>query len=199
MSFSPTTDFLSLLRQTSGGVRTDRMPGLDWVVVALARAGLINLYVGQTAPVTNQAVTAWFQPSVPSWAAEGALFLWNGSVYVPATPALWNQIISSSGAAVLNYVTINAFGTGSYVAQPADDVILIKAGVAAPFMVNVNWAARTKKLTVVDSGVGALTNNISVTPSAGQTQMSVLNYTYPIDSNGGNITLTPLPDGSGAY
>jgi hypothetical protein len=198
MAYTTSTDLLALLRNTGNGERVTSMPGLDYVIVALARAGLINLVVSQAAPVVGQATTVWFRPNVPSWAAEGVVFLWNGTSYVLATPALWGQVISASGGA-LNYITISAFGTGSYAAQPADDVILIRAGVAAPFTINVNWAARTKKLTVVDSGVGALANNISVTPAAGQTQMSVLNYTYLIDSNGGSITLTPLPDGSGAY
>jgi hypothetical protein len=199
MAYTTSTDLLALLRNTGNGERLTSMPGLDYVIVALARAGLINLVVSQAAPATGQATTVWFRPNVPSWAAEGVVFLWNGTTYVLATPALWNQVISASGAAALNYVTITAFGTGAYAAQPADDVILLKAGIGAPFTINVNWAARTKKLTVVDSGMGALANNISVTPSVGQTQMSVLNYTYPIDSNGGSITLTPLPDGSGAY
>lgn len=199
MTYTPSTDLLALLRNTANGERVTSVPGLDWVVAALARAGLITLVVSQTAPTVNQAITAWFKPNIPSWTAEGVLFLWNGTAYAPATPALWNQVISSSGSATLNYVTINALGTGAYAAQPADDVILIKSGVGAPFTVNVDWSARTKKLTVVDSGLGALANNITIVPKAGQTQMGTLNYQYPIDSNGGSITLTPLPDGSGAY
>jgi hypothetical protein len=91
MSYSATTDFLALLRNIGGVERLGSIPGLDWFVEALARAGFINLFVGQSAPIANQASTAWFQPAVPSWSAEGQLFLWNAtlSVYQPATPALW--------------------------------------------------------------------------------------------------------------
>lgn len=96
MSYSPLTDFLALLRQTSGGVRSERMPGLDYVVAALARAGLISISVGQTAPTVNPATTVWFQPAVPSWTAEGAVFLWNAAVnsYQVATPTLWSSLIA---------------------------------------------------------------------------------------------------------
>lgn len=91
MAYSSTTDFLALLRQTSGGVRTERMPGLDYVVAAMARAGLFSLSIGQTAPTVNQSTTVWLPPSVPSWVAEGAVWLWSTAAaqYVPATPALW--------------------------------------------------------------------------------------------------------------
>lgn len=96
MSYNPITDFIALLRQTAGGVRSERMPGLDYVVAALARAGLISISVGQTAPVVNQATTVWFQPAVPSWTGEGVVFLWNAAVpgYQIATPALWSALIA---------------------------------------------------------------------------------------------------------
>ena len=71
MSYNPTTDFIGLLRLVGSGVRSERMPGLDWVVSALSRMGFITLSVSQTAPTNNQATTAWFQPAIPSWTAEG--------------------------------------------------------------------------------------------------------------------------------
>lgn len=106
MSYQPTTDFLALLRQTAGGVRTERMPGLDFVVPALARAGLITLFVGQSAPVVNQASTVWFQPAASSWVSEGAIFLWDITVppsgaYRPATPALWSTLIAGPIVALI--------------------------------------------------------------------------------------------------
>lgn len=94
MSYNPLTDFIALLRSTGGGVRTERMPGLDYVVAALARAGLISVVAGQTAPIANQATTVWFQPTVPSWTGEGVVLLWNGAAYVAATPALWSTLIA---------------------------------------------------------------------------------------------------------
>ena len=97
MSYAPNTDFMALVRNTSGGERVLSMPGLDFMVAAFARAGLISLSVGQTAPTSNQATTAWFQPAVPSWAGEGVLYLWNVGLatYQPATPSLWKAYIGA--------------------------------------------------------------------------------------------------------
>lgn len=97
MSYTPSTDFLGLLRQTSGGVRTESMPGLDYIMAALARAGLFHLSVGLTAPATNQANTVWFQPLTQPWSGEGSVFLWDATAgqYSPATPALWRVLLAS--------------------------------------------------------------------------------------------------------
>lgn len=107
MSYNPLTDFQALLRQAGGSVSLERMPGLDYVVAALARAGLFTLSVGQTAPTVNQATTAWFRPSVPSWVAEGTMFLWNATAvaYQPATPALWNALLTPGGYALQSVTT----------------------------------------------------------------------------------------------
>lgn len=86
-----------------------------------------------------------------------------------------------------------------YSAQPTDEVLIVKQAAGAPFTINVNWVSRTRPLRIVDGKGDALTNNITITPAAGQTQLASLNYSYVIDGNGGSITLTPLPDGSGAY
>jgi len=102
MVYDPTTDFLGLWRATTGGVEKAEMPGLDWWVVAMARAGLINLVVSGSPPTTNQPTTAWFKPHVPSYSAEGVLYLWDGSAYVPATPDLFiTYLINSSITATL--------------------------------------------------------------------------------------------------
>lgn len=90
MPYNPSTDFVGLWRAISGGVEKNEMPGLDFVVAALGRAGILRVVFSATAPTTNQSTTAWFQPANPSYAAEGALFLWNGTAYVPATPELFN-------------------------------------------------------------------------------------------------------------
>jgi hypothetical protein len=88
---------------------------------------------------------------------------------------------------------------GPQAAQPADDVIIIKQAVAAPFVLTVDWSQRTKPLMVVDGKGDAGVNNITITPAAGQTQLATVNFSYVIAGNGGNVVLTPLPDGSGAY
>lgn len=88
---------------------------------------------------------------------------------------------------------------GPYTALATDEVLIVKQTAGAAFTVNVDWSARTKPLRVVDGKGDAATNNITITPSAGQTQLASVNYSCVIDGNGGSIILTPLPDGSGAY
>lgn len=100
-------------------------------------------------------------------------------------------------SAVSQSKSIITLSTGStYAAQPTDEVILVKS---LPMAITVNWSGRTKPLRVVDALGSASANNITITPTAGQTQMASVNYVYTIDGNGGSITLTPLPDGTGAY
>lgn len=86
-----------------------------------------------------------------------------------------------------------------YAALPTDEVLIVKQGAANAFTVNVDWSARTKPLRVVSGDTVANFANITITPALGQTQMATVNYSYVIDSSGGSITLTPLPDFSGAY
>lgn len=96
MGYVAATDFLGLLRLTGGGVRSERMPGLDWLVAALQRMGFISLSISQFAPTVNQASTVWLQPALPSWSAEGTVWLWNAATvqYEAATPALWVAFLS---------------------------------------------------------------------------------------------------------
>jgi hypothetical protein len=99
----------------------------------------------------------------------------------------------SSSKVVQTLVTVNS----PYAAQPNDDVLLIEN---VPFTVTVDWSTRVKPLRVVDqSGAASVGNPITITPASGQTQLASVNYSYLIDGAGGSITLTPLPDGSGAY
>src|SRR5438046_213458 len=96
MSYNPLTDFLALIRNVGGVASIAQVPGLDYVVSAMARAGMIRLYAGQTAPVVNQSTTAWLKTALPSWTAEGVVFLWDTSTqaYVTATPELWDVFLS---------------------------------------------------------------------------------------------------------
>jgi hypothetical protein len=95
MVYTPSTDFVGLWRAIAGGVEKAEMPGLDFIVAGLDRAGLVEVAFSATPPVTNQAATAWFQTAIPSWAAEGALYLWDSSLltYVPATPDLFSKYL----------------------------------------------------------------------------------------------------------
>jgi len=98
MVFNPATDFLALWRNVAGTVSKVEMPGLDYVVAALARAGIITLSVSATAPVVSQSTTAWLQAAVPSSSAEGALYLWDpiATAYAPASAALFLDMLEAS-------------------------------------------------------------------------------------------------------
>lgn len=104
-------------------------------------------------------------------------------------------VLGSSAVKIVKTLT----AAGPYTALPTDDVLIIKQTVGAPFTVNVDWSTRGKPLRVVDGKGDAATNNITITPHTGQTQLALVNFSYVIDGNGGSITLTPLPDSSGAY
>lgn len=97
MTYNPATDFLALWRNIAGQVSKVEMPGLDYVIAALARAGIISLTVANTAPVANQATTAWLKTAVPSNSAEGQFFLWDKitTQYLAATPALFLQFLEA--------------------------------------------------------------------------------------------------------
>jgi hypothetical protein len=110
MSYTPTTDFLALLRTTSNGQSLAEMPGLDFVVAALARAGQFTIYTGQTQPTTNQTTTVWIKPAQPSWTAEGTVYLWSSAAgaFQPATPALWTTLLSPASAQVFQSTSLAA-------------------------------------------------------------------------------------------
>ena len=173
MGYTPSTDFLALLRNTGGGVRTEQMPGLDFVVSALARAGLITLVVSATAPVVNQASTAWFQPASPSWTAEGVLNLWNAAAaaFQPATPALWIALLAAGTSAYSFQTTALAAaaipaGTTLFAVQRAAPVstILTLPGLAAQFATN-------RKLQIIDFSTGIAAHDIQLITADGATIM----------------------------
>lgn len=94
MGYNPITDFLSLIRNVNNRARVEQMPGLDFVVAALARAGMVSVWAGQSPPVTNQLQTVWLKPATPSWTAECVIFLWDATAgaFAVATPQLWSDL-----------------------------------------------------------------------------------------------------------
>lgn len=98
MAYDYTTDFVGLWRRVTAGVEKGSLPGLDFWIAAMGRSGLLNLVISGSPPVVNQDTTAWFKPSVtpPDYAAEGVLYLWDGTQYVPATPGLFYTYLSVS-------------------------------------------------------------------------------------------------------
>lgn len=171
MSYNPATDFVGLLRLVGSVVRSERMPGLDYVVAALARAGMFALSVGQTAPTANQASTLWFQPAIPSWAAEGTLHIWNPLVgaYQIATPALWQAFLSSSGsvfqslAAANNVINPGVSLAAVQRAVPANTAVTLPT-IAAQFLTQ-------KDIVLVDFSTGVANHIIALSTPDGATIM----------------------------
>jgi|SRR5215471_464347 len=96
--YTPSTDFVGLWRAISGGVQKVEMPGLDFVISGLGRAGIINLSTAGSAPTSNQSTTAWLQPAATSYAAEGVFQLWNAtaSAYQNATMRLLLEMLAAA-------------------------------------------------------------------------------------------------------
>lgn len=196
MAYSSTTDFLALLRQTSGGVRTERMPGLDYVVAAMARAGLFSLSVGQTPPTTNQTTTVWLLPSVPSWVAEGTVFLWNAALgqYQPATLALWTAFLAGPSA----YSFQSAAAAANTIAPGVSLLAIQRVAPAATTITLPLIAAQGgKPIQIVDWSSAVVAHAITITPAAGtimrQSSWGLLSTADQLSG----ITLYPSPDLNG--
>src|SRR6516225_12424571 len=110
MAYNPATDFVGLWRGVTGGVEKVEMPGLDFVIAALGRAGIINLTFVGTPPTTNQSTTAWLVPASPSYTAEGVFQLWNATAgaYAPATPRLFFDMLAAAEKAGNNSTAISS-------------------------------------------------------------------------------------------
>lgn len=198
MSYDPTIDFLGLLRQTSGGVSTARMPGLDYVVSAMARAGLFRLSVGQTPPLVNQANTVWLKPSLPSWVAEGVVYLWNAltGAYELATPSLWALTLSAGG------YSFQAVATASGVIAPGTSLLAIQR--AAPNItalvlpaLGAQWITG-RPVKIVDWSSAVTNHAITITPPDGSTIMRRTSWTLLSSADQlAGVTLTPAPDLNG--
>lgn len=161
MSYNPVTDFLALLRQTSGGVRIVRAPTLGIVLSAMARAGLFNFAVQATAPTVNQSTTAWLQPAAQSWALEGTLFLWNASTaqYEVATPTLWTALLIAAAIpqvqAALGQQRIVITRTVNFNAGNADTIfpIVLPTGFTRFEVENVKVTGASGTLTTATAGL----------------------------------------------
>lgn len=199
MSYNPATDFLGLLRSSGGGVQSERMPGLDYVVAALARMGFINLSIGQVAPTTNKPSTVWFQPAIPSWAAEGTTFLWNAAAgsYQPATPALWISYLSLVPL-LFGYVFQSVGGTAAVIAAGVSLCAVVRAAPDATALVLPSLAAQfaaSKKLQIVDFSTSVTAHTITMTTPDGSTIMRQNAWQlFSNDASLAGVTLTPSPD-----
>lgn len=169
MSYDPTTDFLALVRHTASGEAIAKMPGLDYVLSAMARAGLFTLSVGQVAPTTNQATTVWLKPALPSYTAEGIVYLWNPltSAYEVATPALWNALLVG-----VPYLFQSAAGASNIVAPSTSIVAVQRAAPSTTVLTLPTLASRLgKALQVADWSTGVVDHSILLNPVGGATIM----------------------------
>lgn len=198
MGYNPLTDFLTLLRLSAGVVSTERMPGLDYVVAAMARAGLFQLSTDQTAPTTNQQNTVWLRPSVPSWVAEGTVFLWDASqgAYALATPALWHALLSPGG---YSFQSVTA-AAGAVVAGTT--VLAVQraspssTGLVLPSL-GAQWISG-RSLKISDWSTGVTSHTITLTTPDGATIMK--QSSRQLVSTAGQLasaTFTPVPDLNG--
>lgn len=162
MAYNPVTDFIALVRRTSNGMRVAQMPGLDFTLDAMARAGMFLLHVDQTEPTANQATTVWLRPALQSWTAESTVFLWNVSTlsYEPATPALWSSLLSVSlpdhlqdittagPVPILEHVDIvRVLNVGA----PVTLVLPLSADKIGPTLIS-NWANGANLITIQTQG-----------------------------------------------
>lgn len=198
MAYNPTTDFIALLRQSAGVAEFARMPGLDYVVDALARAGLFRLSIGQTAPTVNQSTTAWLRPSEPSWVAEGTLFLWDAAIgaYAVASPALWAGLLSPGGYA---FQKVTA-GTDAVIAGTTVLAVQRAAPAATGLVLpNLTTQFRTGRvLKVVDWSTTVTAHVITLTTPDGATIMRQASWQLLSSAAQlAGIMLTPVPDLNG--
>jgi hypothetical protein len=197
MSYTPTTDFLALLRNVAGGEAVARMPGLDYVVAALARAGLFSLSVGQTAPLVNQATTVWLKPSQPSWVAEGTVYLWNaaaGTYQVATTTTLWSALLGLSG-----YSFQSAATAAANIASGTSLLAVQRAAPAATALILPAVGSRGgRSLQIVDWSTGIVAHAVTLTPAGTETIMQQPSWTLLSTAvQLAGVTLYPSPDLNG--
>lgn len=170
MAYNPLTDFVALLRKAGSNVSLAEMPGLDFVIAAMARAGMFQLWTGQDAPVTNQNVTAWLKPSSPSWVAEGTMYLYdpNAGTWNVATPALWANFFANVGStSVFQAVTAGA----SAVSATATLLAVKRTAPTVTALSLPSVTTRTRPLHLVDWSSGVVNHTIGLIPFVGETIM----------------------------
>lgn len=196
MSYKSNSDFLALMRQTSSGVRTVRMPGLDYVLMALMRAGLITLQVSQSAPTVNQPATAWFKPNLlGSWIAEGTLFLYNSGTlqYEPANPTLWAALLIAS--AVPSAFVQDVIDPGPVNVLVQAGVVRVNQTIGAPVQLIMPLSAnKIGSVLITDWKGDASVNNITVTLTGIDKFPGGL-VSWIIANDTGSINLRPVPGG----
>jgi hypothetical protein len=193
MAYNSATDFLALLRNTANGERIASVPGLDYVVSAMARAGMFTLSVSQAAPTMNQSSTVWFKPASPnSWSAEGAVFLWNSvsMQYEPAHPSLWGPVISGS-ASVVQDVTV----AGPTTILVATTIVRVGAAGAPVSLVLPSSTTKDGAVLVSDWRLGAGANNITISLADGADRFPGNLTTWTLAADNASALFRPVSGG----
>lgn len=197
MAYSPQTDFLALLRQTSGGARVTSLPGLDFVTAALARAGLFSLWVNPTTPPsTNVQTTVWLKVSSTDWATEGSVFLWNPQTvrFELATPTLWRAVFAASTSSAFQSVAANSAIVASVTTLLA--VQRNNPGITTLTLPTV--VGRLPSLQIVDWSTNIAAHQIAINPAPGETIMQAATFSvYSTPDQFGGVTLYPSVDLNG--
>lgn len=197
MSYAPAIDFLGLLRRTASGIELARMPGLDFIVAAMARTNLFKLWVGQDAPTQNQLNTVWLKPALPSWVAEGVVYLYNATTaaYEVATPVLWTQLLTSASSYVFQSV-----GTAADVVSNDTTLLAIQrtnpdhTALVLPALAN----RRGQPLRLVDWSVAVVAHTVVLTTPDGASIMRQSSWSvYSTPDQLGGVALHPSSDLNG--
>lgn len=167
MVYNPTTDFIGLWRNAGGSVSKLEMPGVDYLIAALARAGIITVSVSGTAPAANQATTAWLHTAVPDWSAEGVFNLWDATAgaYVAATPALFFAFLEAcAGVSGVSWWTTTGGAPANTVGHDGDYAIRTDGigGIYGPKTLGA-WPASPLPGTTNTIESSALDNTFGVT------------------------------------
>lgn len=193
MSYAPPVDFLALLRQVSSGVELARMPSLDFAVAALARANLFRLWVGQSAPISSQANTVWLRPALPSWTAEGVVFLWDAdtAAYAAATPALWARLLFAASS---SYVFQSVRLISGVVDNVTTMLAVERASPATTLLTLPALASRgPDALSIVDWSTSIVSHVITlITPDGATVMQSAAWNLYSTPNQLSSVTLRPV-------
>lgn len=200
MSYAATTDFLALVRKTSGGARIAQFPGLDFVISALNRANLYKLWTGATAPVVDQDVTVWLRPSFPmSWAAEGAVWLFNATAgeYQLATPTLWGAfLLRIVGPVIPTYVLQIVTDPTATVGDTTTIIVVERDAPAATAIALPTVDSRMgQPLRIADWSTNVTDHGILITAAGSDTIMRLGHYTVFSTADGlSGVTLQPVTE-----
>lgn len=191
MAYNPLTDFLALIRKASGQASFAEIPGLDFVMAALARTGQFALSTGQTAPIVNQPTTVWLRPANPSWTAEGTVFLWNSTTeaYETATPALWAAFFDLALRDTYQAVT----GAAGTIDAGTDILVVRRTAPASTALVLPAIAERGKPLRIVDWSSAVVQHIMTLSTPDGALIMRRADWSiYSTTDQLGVATLSPV-------